>query len=69
MKLDAAKQFIAAQGWIPQTQTRRKGTLYLYAGRRRKKAEDRKGMEWRYIAPLSRLETMSEQEILAKLNK
>lgn len=66
-KLDEAKQIISSQGWIPQEQTRRKGTLYLYAGRRRK--TERKGMEWRYIAPLSRLETMTAQEILAKLNK
>lgn len=65
MDLEATKQFISDQGWTPQEKARRKsGNLYLYAARWLKGQT-----EWRYIAPLSKLAAMSEQEILAKLNR
>lgn len=67
MNLEQVKQFISEQGWTPQERPRRKGKLYLYATKR--DAQDWRQRTWTYIAPVSRLEAMSEQEILAKLNK
>jgi len=67
MDLEQVKQFITAQGWTPQERPRRKGKLYLYATKR--DAQNWRQRNWKYIAPVSRLEAMNEQEILAILNK
>lgn len=67
MNLEAVKQVISDQGWSPLERPRRKGKLYLYAVRRNRQTE--KQMEWRYIAPVSRLGAMTEEDILAILNK
>lgn len=64
MNVETVKKIITDTGWSPVERTRRKGTPYLYA---RKRAGSQ--IEERYIAPLSKLATMSEQEILAKLNR
>lgn len=64
MDLDVAKKIISDMGWSPVKRARRKGTLYLYA---RKRNKDQ--IEERYIAPLSRIEGMTEQEVLARLNR
>lgn len=64
MTLDEIKQFISEQGWTPQEKTRQRGTLYLSAAR---KAQGK--TIWRYIGAVSKLHTLTEQEILAKLNK
>lgn len=64
--METVKQIISAQGWIPQERTRQRGTLYLYAAKWN--GELQKTM-WRYIGTISKLHTMSEQEILAKLNR
>ncbi|HEX3640133.1 MAG TPA: hypothetical protein VHV10_02460 [Ktedonobacteraceae bacterium] len=65
--MDQVKQFILDQGWTPQEKPRRKGKLYLYAARR--KAEESNRIEWRYIAPVSKVESLTEDRILAILAK
>lgn len=55
------------QGWTMQLRPRRnKGKLYIYAGRRSKTTGK---VEWRYICPLSRANAITEEQVLAKLNR
>jgi hypothetical protein len=63
MTVDQVKQIIVKQGWTPQEKPRRgKGKLYLYAARR-----SGSRLEWRYIAPVSRIENLTEQDVLDRL--
>lgn len=66
MDLETVKQIISSQGWIPQERKRQRGTLYLYAAKWNGKLQ--KTM-WRYIGTISKVDRLSEQEILAKLSK
>lgn len=64
MTVDEVKQLISSQGWTPQEKTRQRGTLYLSAARKTQGKTI-----WRYIGVVSKLHMLTEQEILAKLNK
>ena len=59
---DQAKQVIHAHGWTPHIKPIARGR-YLYAARKRAGKVIEK-----YIAPLSKLEHMTESEIVAKLS-
>jgi hypothetical protein len=64
MTVEQVKQFITDQGWTPQERKRGRGKLYLYAARKAKKSRK---VEWRYIAPLSKVENLTEQDVLDRL--
>lgn len=66
MNLETVKEIISSQGWTPQERKRKRGTLYLYAA---KKNVALKKTQWRYIGTVSKLDTITREEILAKLNK
>ncbi len=59
---DEAKQVIRAYGWTPHVKPIARGR-YLYAARKQAgKVKDK------YIAPIEKLERMTESEIVAKLS-
>jgi len=61
---EEARSIMKAHGWT-YAEHRPKGTAkYVYAQRKRKR--QRKQVE-RYICPLSRLSTLTESELVAKL--
>lgn len=57
-----ARAFLHAQGWLYKERRPRHRAKYIYAQRR----QGLKLVE-RYICPLSKLEDITEQELLAKL--
>jgi hypothetical protein len=64
MTEEEARAILKAHGWTWHIRKRRKGTPYLYAARK----ETHKVIE-RYIAPLSRLEQLTEAELIRKLTR
>lgn len=64
MTEDEARKIMRSHGWTMFTRKRRRGTLYIYANRRRPKTYK---FQERYIAPLSKLPELTEQDIVAKL--
>jgi hypothetical protein len=63
MTMDTAKVLLKGQGWSAIIRTRY-NSKYLYAIRRVGKA-----IQEIYIAPLSRLERMTDEDVLRKLRK
>jgi hypothetical protein len=62
MTEEEARAILKAHGWTWHIRKRRKGTSYVYAARKKKQ----KFIE-RYIVPLSRLEQLTEAELIGKL--
>lgn len=67
MELETVQETIRSQGWTPRVVARRHGLLYLYAGKRQ--AEKPHKMKWRYICPVSRIESMSEEQLIEKVTQ
>jgi hypothetical protein len=51
-------------GWTVHMRKRNQGTQYVYASRKRKRARK---VEEVYFAPLSKVENMTEEQVLEKL--
>ncbi len=64
MTEEEARAILKAYGWGYLVRKRRGGLPYIYAVRKR----GRKVID-RYIGPLSRLEELSEAELIAKLTR
>jgi hypothetical protein len=64
MDMSEVLQIIAEQGWTPQQRERRNGLMYLYAAQRK---EGR--VHWRYIAPITKVEQLTKEDILTQLQK
>lgn len=65
MTEDEARRLLKQYGWTWRIRLRRHGIPYIYAarwGKQQKKVEC-------YIAPLSRLPNLSEQELITKLTQ
>lgn len=63
--MEQAAKVLSDLGWTPQKKKRRNGVPYLYAVRRYPKPSNK--LMWKYIAPVSRLEKMTEEEVLGRL--
>jgi hypothetical protein len=66
MQMSEAKEIIKAQGWTPRIVPRRNGIEYLYAARWNR-SETR--TNWRYIGAVSKVGEMTEEKIIAKINR
>lgn len=64
MTEEEARKIMQLYGWVWHKRKRRNGILYIYAIRRRPKT---KKFQERYIAPLSKLPELTEQDIVVKL--
>jgi hypothetical protein len=62
MDKEEARTIIRAHGWVYRERSRRNQLKYVYVMRRKGK-----GFTERYICPLSKLGSLTEQELLAKL--
>lgn len=62
MDKEEARSIIRAYGWVYRERSRRNQLKYVYVMRRKGK-----GFTERYICPLSRLDSLTEQELIAKL--
>jgi hypothetical protein len=63
MTEDEARQVLRKHGWIWHLR-KKSNRLYIYANRRRPKTNK---FQERYIAPLSKLGELTEQDIIRKL--
>lgn len=62
MEYHEMEEVIKQEGWtVHPLKRRNKGKIYIYAARR--------GHKHRYIAPASKIESMTREEILAILRK
>lgn len=64
MNLEQIKTLISSQGWTPMVRTMKRGTLYLYAARKREGKT-----RWRYIGTVSKLDQITEEQVIEKLSK